>query len=349
MAYMALPCSATDEWKDFDIDRVIVIPDWEGEVTDRMLYIKDDYSTEDGVRTVKINHVDGAGMMLPSVSKKNFMIRAPYIKGLLCSFDFLRFCKEHGIEKPVLRDRYGLERDLLAEDIRIILTESMFKLAKFYDSWQAYKDAFKANNCKCGILKYEEDFFPWKDYNYQMTQTLTDFTDEEIAQYTAKTHEKLRKLASNKESMLQMLKASSVSPNPFCRAILMYPELLRDAYAREQIKSVKKRMLADAKSGAIRCENKRVYAIPDWYAVCQVIFLGIERPDGLLKNGEIACKHFRGKAKVDVLRSPHLYCEHCLRKVVDDDEIYSWFYTDGVVTSVHDLVSRVLQFDQWSN
>ena len=40
LAYVALSGSASDEWTDFDIDRCIVIPEFEGEVTGRMLYIK---------------------------------------------------------------------------------------------------------------------------------------------------------------------------------------------------------------------------------------------------------------------------------------------------------------------
>ena len=167
LAYWALGCSATDPWEDFDIDRCIVIPDWEGEVTDRMLYIKPDYTTEDCVKTVKINHVDGAGMMLPSVSLKNFMFRGPYFKGLLCVFDFLKFCEVHHV-KPVIKDRWGLEHDLVKEDVRIIFTESQFKLAKLYVSWQEYKDAFKKNNCHFGKTQYEEDYIPDKNINYQM-------------------------------------------------------------------------------------------------------------------------------------------------------------------------------------
>lgn len=77
LAYIALGNSATDPWDDFDIDRCIVIPDWESPVTGVMDYIKPDYTIERGEKTVMINHVDGAGFMLPSVSTKNFMIRLP--------------------------------------------------------------------------------------------------------------------------------------------------------------------------------------------------------------------------------------------------------------------------------
>lgn len=75
MAYTALSCSATDDWPDMDIDRCIVIKDFEAPVTGMMKYIKPDYSSEIGIQTVQINHCDGIGMMLPSVSKSNFMVR----------------------------------------------------------------------------------------------------------------------------------------------------------------------------------------------------------------------------------------------------------------------------------
>lgn len=145
-----------------------------------------------------------------------------------------------------------------------------------------------------------------------------------------------------------MLKASSTSPNPYCRALMVYPELLRDYYSRQQLKDIKKKMLYDAKSGAIKCENKRLFVIPDLYAACEFYFLHNNRPRGLLNNGEIACRSYRKRGKADVLRSPSLYIEHSINKIVDDDKIYEWFTTDAVVTSCHSLISRILQFDRRS-
>jgi len=46
-----------------------------------------------------------------------------------------------------------------------------------------------------------------------------------------------------------------------------------------------------------------------------------------------------------VLRSPHLYMEHAVRTISHDPVVYEWFYTGGVYTSCHDLISRILQFD----
>lgn len=175
LAYWSLCSSASIPWPEFDIDKAIVIPDFEGEITDRMLYIKPDYTTEDAVRTVVIDHTDGAGMILPNTTiipedlrYKNFMFRSNYFKGLLSPFDYIEFCRVHGKE-PVINDFWGLSHDLIKEDIQIIFTDSQFKLAKLYPDWQSYKDAFKKCGCKFSIAQFEEDWPPDKTYNYQMT------------------------------------------------------------------------------------------------------------------------------------------------------------------------------------
>lgn len=344
MAYLALVNSATDEWTDFDIDRCIVIPEFESEVTDRMMYIKPDYTYEIGTQTVKLDHTDGCGMMLPEISMSNFMTRGPVFKGLLCSFDYLKFCRVNNVP-AVIKDAWGLEHDLIRENIKIIFTTSQFKLYKLFNSWQEYKDKFKENGCKFCKTNYEEDFIPDTYLNYQMLQTLQDFTDDEIKKFTAKEHERIKEITKNKDAMLKALGADPESDSPYKVALHLYPELLREAYSKESLKAIRKKMILDAKSGKIRCDNKRLYAIPDFYAACQHWFCHIESPDGLLKNGEIACKIYRREKKADVLRSPHLYMEHCVRKIVHDQKIYDWFYTNGIVTSCKDLISHVLQMD----
>lgn len=344
MAYLALVNSATDEWTDFDIDRCIVIPEFESEVTDRMMYIKPDYTYEIGTQTVKLDHTDGCGMMLPEISMSNFMTRGPVFKGLLCSFDYLKFCRVNNVP-AVIKDAWGLEHDLIRENIKIIFTTSQFKLYKLFNSWQEYKDKFKENGCKFCKTNYEEDFIPDTYLNYQMLQTLQDFTDDEIKKFTAKEHERIKEITKNKDAMLKALGADPESDSPYKVALHLYPELLREAYSKESLKAIRKKMILDAKSGKIRCDNKRLYAIPDFYAACQHWFCHIESPDGLLKNGEIACRIYRRHEKADVLRSPHLYMEHCVRKIVHDQKIYDWFYTNGIVTSCKDLISHVLQMD----
>lgn len=173
LAYWSLCSSASIPWHEFDIEKVIVIPDFEAEVIDRMLYIKPDYTTEDSIRTVTINHVDGAGMYLPNASivptvlhGKNFMMRGPYHKGLLSPFDYLEFCRVNNVE-PIIKDRWGTVRNLAKENIEIIMTESQFKLAKLYNSWEEFKMFYKSCACQFVIAQFDEDWPPDKTMNYQ--------------------------------------------------------------------------------------------------------------------------------------------------------------------------------------
>lgn len=344
LAYLSLGSSATEEWTDFDIDRCIVIKEFEGPVTDRMMYIKPDYTYETSVRTVMIDHTDGCGMMLPEVSKSNFMVRSCWIKGLLGSFDFMKFCKVNNVS-PVIEDAWGKTHDLVKEKINVILTTSMFKLYKLYKSWDEYKKFFKENDCRFCRTNYEEDYIKDTTISYQMIQTCVLFSDAEIKEFTKNEHNRIENLTKDKKSMLEILKANPNSDQPYKAALALYPELLREAYTRESMKNIRKRMLLDAKSGRIRCENKRLFVLPDFYAACEYWFMGIERPKGLLAKDEVACKIFRRHDKADVLRSPHLYLEHSIQKISHDQNVYDWFYTNAIHTSVQSMISRILQFD----
>ena len=344
MAYTALPGSATDEWTDFDIDRAIVINQFKGEVTDKMMYIKPDYSYSEEVRTVEIDHTDGCGMILPKLSEINFMVRGNWCKGLLCVFDYLKFCEEKGIP-PVITDFWGQEHDLVKEDIQIIMTESMLKTAKYYPNWDAYKAEFKKCGAKFGKMNYEEEEIENTTQCYQFIQSLCDVTDEEIKALTKPEHTRIMNVTKNKNTMLKTLKADKNSDNPYKAALAYYPEMFWEGYTRGQLKDTRKRMLLDAKSGKIRMLNKRLFAIPDLYAACEFWFCHEEHPKGLLKKDEIAAKPFIDYDKADVLRSPHLYCEHALQTISHDPEVYRWFTTNGIYTSCLSMVSRILQFD----
>lgn len=345
MAYEALNSSATDVW-DFPIDKCIVVRDFEAPVTGLMDYIKPGYELERGVRTVMINHCDGCGIALPgTLPALNTMVRGPWIKGLLSTFDYMAFCRERGAP-PVIEDVWGQTHNLVLEDICVIFTESQLKLWKYYDSWEHYKSCFKKCGCHLCCTNYEEDYVDDTTINYQMLQTLIDMTDEEIEEFTRKTKQKISSLATNKQAMLRTLGADASSDNPYLAALAIFPELLRDGYAKETIKNIKRRMLLDAKSGSIVCENKRLFAIPDLYAACEFWFLGEENPNGLIPDGYVCSVLDDPGEEIDVLRSPHLYFEHAIRKVYSDEKTRKWFRTKGIYTSCHDLISRILQFDK---
>lgn len=342
MAYVGVGFSAVDPWETFNIDKAIVIDEFEADVTGDMQYIRPDYTSEFGAHTVTIDHTDGCGMMLPRVSRHNFMVRGPWVKGLLTPFDYLAFCKEKGVPASV-KDVWGTEHDLMAEDIEVIFTKSQVKLWKYYPSWEAYKAAFKEYGCSFARTNYEEDYIPDTDICYQMLQTLTDFPDEELDAFCEPSIRRIENLAHDQNAMLRTLGADESSHSPYLAALALYPELLRDGYARESLKAIKKRMILNNRSGKIRCHNKRLYVIPDMYAACEYWFCHEPHPKGLLKNGEVYCQVYANKPEVAVLRSPHLYMEWTVRKLNASEEVKKWFISGGIYTSCHDLISRILQ------
>ena len=354
LAYMALSNSATDEWREFDIDRCIVVDDFETNVEGVFDYIDEtDYSITRQTGEVPIPHTDGAGMMLPSVMTKNTMFRAPWIKGLLGIFDFRKFVEVNNYS-PIIKDIYGKEWNIIDDDIQIIFTKSQFKMAKYYSDWQSYKDAFKKYHCQAGLCNTEEDRIKNAKINYQMLQTLTNITDEEINQLVSGSVSKIMNICSSVDTMLDILGVTPYNTHPtaFQKALKIYPALLNDTYAKDVLREVKNSLLKKYRSGKLEINGKYTFLLPDFYAACEYWFGHIEQPDGLLRDKEVFCWLFRRYEKLDCLRSPHLYKEHAIRfnvanKAYEErsEKIREWFTTDGIYTSTHDLISRILQFD----
>lgn len=354
LAYMALSNSATDEWEEFDIDKSIVIDDFETNVYGTFDFVDEtDYSITRKTDYVPIPHTDGAGMVLPSLSTKNFMFRSPWVKGLLGVFDFRKFIEANNYS-PVITDIYGKEHNIIEEDIQVIFTKSQFKMYKYYDSWDEYKEAFKKYNCSAGRCNIEEDRIKNAKINYQMLQTLTNITDDEIDLLTHKSVDRISNVCSSKETMMDILGITPYNTNmtPFQKAVKIYPALLSDTYAKDVIREVKNSLLKKYRSGKLEVTGKYTFLLPDYYASCEYWFGHIEEPKGLLDDKEVFCWLFKQYDKLDCLRSPHLYKEHAIRFNVASngygervDQIREWFTTNAVYTSTHDLISKILQFD----
>ena len=357
LAYMALTNSATDVWEEFDIDKTIVIDDFETNVFGTYDLVDDaDYSIKRVTDYVPIAHTDGAGMILPNAFSKeqcNKMVRLPWIKGLLGVFDFKKFIEVNNCSS-VVKDIYGVEHNILTEDIQVIFTKSQFKLYKYYDSWNEYKSLYKRYNCTAGYTNPEEDRIKDATINYQMLQSLTDITDEEIDEIISESKNRLENICSSIDSVKSAFGATPYNQNKTAlqEAITLYPELLNDVYIRNKLKDIKDSMIKNYKAGKLQVNGKYTFILPDLYAACQHWFMGEDNPNGLLEDGEVFCWLFRKSEKVDCLRSPHLFCEHAIRHNVAwsgykyrQQKLREWFYTGAVYTSCKDLVSKILQFD----
>lgn len=387
LAYKALCNSSSVEYKNyiknklnkdikFDINKVIVVPDFEYEIKE----VEHEYiNSKFEINTVKdkslINPVvDGAGICLPSFSKNNLQFRAPWIKGLLTPFDYIKFAKVNGINKPVVKDAWGKEWDLKDHGIQIILTESQLKMRKYYESWEHYKEEFNNNKCEFSICN--EESLQAKDFrdssvSYQMIQTLYDITNEELEGISSFSKQKIKDIITaakmwtdrNKTKKEQntyknlLLSIAGINTKddykrPIHHALNLCDELLYDKYIQSTIRKKKEDFMKDARSGKLKIEGSRtVYVLPDVIAFGQHLF-DLEVTGGLDK-GEVSCKLFEEDVEFDMLRSPHLYIEHSINtnkldKIINEDRklnIKDWYKTNGVYVSINSTASFELAYD----
>lgn len=288
--------------------------------------------------------MDGCGMML---DKSTRMIRAPWVKGLLVYFPFDKFIQEKCPDgKCIVTDIYGDKHDILGEGIRYILTKSQVKLHGYYSSWEDYKQKFKENNCEVAFCNMEEDYIPNSRINYQMLQTLTDMTDEEIDKLIKPTMTEVNAIGNDYRITMKLLGATEYNKNPswFQQGLMLYPELFKDYYCRDILKQTKKSLIKHAKAGKLRVNGKYLFLSPDLYAFCEWLFLGDMNPKGLLEDGEVYTNEFCSTDELACLRSPHLYREWPIRTNKKNEETEKWFgETKCIYTSCHDLISRILQ------
>ena len=347
LAYLALNNSATEVWKDFDIDKSIVVNDFETMVEGEVDYIDEDtYEITRKQMNVPIPHTDGCGIMLDGPTR---MVRLPWVKGLLVQFPFDKFIQEKCTDgKCIVTDIYGEEHDILAEGIRYIFTKSQFKLAKYFHSWSCYKERFKNNQCEACYCNIEEPYIPKSRINYQMLQTLSDMKNNEIQCLIKQSVEEIETIGNDYQTTMRLLGATEYNKNPswFQEALMIYPELFRDQYCREILKQTKQSLVKQAKSGRLRVNGKYLFLSPDLYAFCEWLFLGEQNPKGLLEDGEVYTSEFKNGDELACLRSPHLYREWPIKKNKRNEELDRWFgMTKCIYTSCHDLISRILQFD----
>ena len=361
LAYKALTNSATDLWEDvlgqpFDIDRCIVVDDFETMVKCQVDNI--DYQTYEitpGVfEEIPIPHTDGCGMMLPSVSTKNFMVRLPWLKGLLGVFDFKRFIEENECS-TVVTDIWGTPWDIIKDDIQVIFTKSQLKMWKYYGDWFDYKKKFKDNKCEACICNIEEDKIPNAQINYQMLQTLYDATDEEIVELCRVPNRRIQNISDGLENALDFFKVKldeedNERMNWFRRALKIYPELINDPASKQDLKDLKNSLVKKFRAGRLDVQGKFTFVLPDLYAFCEWLFCKEAVPVGLLANNEVYCRIYKKHDELDCLRSPHLYIEHAIRNNVCNKKyrnqyLKDWFTTDAIYISTHDPISRILQLD----
>ena len=353
LAYNGLLLSTSFIPNDYQLtlNDCLIVPDFETIINEKVECIDhDDNSiTNISVRNedIKIPQTDGAGMFLPGVLPYSCQIRCGHIKGCVFPLDFRKFLQLDEVEgvKPsaIVSDPWGKKHDVIKENIKIILTASQVKMWKYYDSWEELKEAYNAHNKKIAINNFAEESKGWEKTGYQFNQTLDSnkLTDEKIKDLCADTLDYLNEMKTDANKIAEILSEPNLS-----NAIKAYPELIQDKYIQKKMENKFRSERREA------CGNKLIlkdslyaYICPDLFAFCEWLFCGIENPKGIIPREQVYCSKYE---VVDCLRSPHLYMEHGIRKLVKDevlDQCKEWFVGDDLVVSSHDLLCRILQFD----
>ena len=304
---------------------------------------------------VEIPQTDGAGMFLPGLLPASAQIRCGHLKGAVFPFDFRKFLMLDEVEgikpSPIIHDAWGDEHDIIKEDIQFVFTASQLKMWRYYNSWEEYKEAFHKNGMRIAINKFA-DAEP-KGYaktSYQFIQTLSaeKLTDEKIAELCADTIEYLDKMKNDLDTMI---KIASKDDDYISLALDVHKELIYDEYIQSKLESKFKSERNDARGNKLILKDSLYsYICPDLYAFCTWLFCGIKNPQGIIPRNYVYNSFYNGKSYevVNCLRSPHLYVEHGIRKLVKDDVLEkckTWFNDLDTIVSSHDLLCRLLMFD----
>lgn len=307
MAYIGLLSSASKPFVDvfgnkIDIRRVAIIKDADVIVNAVVDYVAmgEDVSHE-AARELVINAFDGHGWGRKELSNgESYTLRDAWMKAFVQAVDFKKlyaWCMANNI-KPEFVDFWGNVWKL--KNVDIILTESCFKTAKLYDSWDQYCDAHeKLGHEVCVCVREHSPRL--KGLPYQQGQTLLGNMDDALsfAQHAKSTVYKYHDCKG----------AAKLLRGAHQQAARMYPALMTESHTRRTIQEMYATKRNDMLGGRIPELGYNAFLAPDPVAFAQHLF-GLPIT-GYLKAGECYCSNCK-EGIVDVTRNPHLDNAHVL-------------------------------------
>lgn len=348
--------------------RVCVIKDFDTIVPNQKLNFI--YKDEDGnnqvkeiYKDLKLNSCDGQGLISPDMAFDwaedmhldyvpcSFVVRTAFVKGNLVTFDFKEYARENGI--TTIKDRYGTEYNI--NDIDVLLSESQFKMAKYYSSWEGYLSYHHSYHLKWGVARYNKQYDD--EYvltNYQYIQVLNLDRDDikGLVSYTTDwfknicSGNKLYSLAynigiKNPEDNLDDIINSCGSA--FTKAIVKNSNMLQDGYVQRKIYNSIKESIRQAKLGRIWVKGNYQFMISDPIAQVRSA-LGLE-VKGALQANEIYSNFWNERdydGEICLMRSPLThYSEINVERTANTDEMKKWYryIYSGIIYSIYDIAT----------
>ena len=352
-AYRALTCSGSIPVSM--PNGILVVQDCETMFKEDVILLNDEGVDEPVMEEVddyeiKLNCSDGFGLMSPELAARwsqelnlgyvagGMNTRFSWEKGMVFCFDFKEFA-EKVAHKNIVKDAWGNEVDI--NQVELVLTVSMLKLWKCYNSLEHYLQCCNENHYTFGITKVcPKELENWRGLNYQFLQSY-NLSDEQIDELIGPTinelhdviHGDYRKAIIFLRGMHVDETNAAVGKDDFVKALMIDKRMFDDPYVRRQIYDHIKRRLTDAKIGVIGVHSNYSIMSGDPYALCQSIF-GLE-VTGLLKKGEIYNRYWvdAGAERVACFRAP-MTCHNNIKRmrIANSEEIAHWYQHTGTHT-----------------
>ena len=345
-AYRALTCSGSTPVSP--PRGILLVPDCETEFFEDVITLNDEHGSEPEMEFVEnykvtLDESDGYGLMCPALAERwsqelgldyvasGMNTRFSWEKGMVFTFDFHEFA-EKVAGSYIVKDAWGNEVDI--RNVELVLTTSMLKLWKCYDSMEHYLACCRDNHYTFGIPKVcPKELENRRTTNYQFLQSYS-LTDDQIDELIKPTVDELIDVISGdyRKAILFLrgfsLSEDNVDPykTDYAAALMADPRMYRAPYVRRGIFDMIKKRIDDAKIGVITVHANYSIASGDPYALCQSMF-GLP-VTGLLKAGEIYNRYWAdvGAEEVACFRAPMSAHANIRRlKIARSEEVLYWY------------------------
>lgn len=298
-----------------------------------------------GIRDVRINAFDGAGIIHPIIAKQireiiqaneemtSIQIRGPYIKGLLHTMDYTSFYRERGITH--IKDIWGIKHSV--EEPMIILQPQMWKCSKYfkrnndYTDWEEYLKQFKKYNHCLGVAKWNfqrEQEPVYTRANYQILQDL-DLSYNDFRSLADYTIDWVNKICNDDirytYCFLGLLWDLHNPRTDYVKAILKNPEMMKEKGVRDYVVDNIRKYIDEQKCGKIYIKSTFKFLVPDLIAMMEHI--GGMEVKGCLEQNEFYQNDINGAilGKRLIERNPHICkSEHTILNGVVSEQIQKW-------------------------
>lgn len=309
-------------------------------------------------RDLEFNGFDGQSLISPEMSRiwadelgldylpSSYIIRAPYTKGQLITFDIHEFAEKIAKKKTFL-DVYGIERNV--DEIDVFISQSMFKLWDSYKSTEEFVSCCENNNLGWGVTKVSpKTDKEWCRSSYQFLQIL-DLHEKDIQKICRPTLTWLNFVSGGDISsvLLYLLGETNFKDGewfnrlePIVQALLLENGLLKDSYLIDHLNKSLSKKKNDAKMGRLYFRGSYQNLMADPYAQASWI-MGME-VQPLLREHQHYSKYWndRGVKSVTGIKSPIVHhSENNTLVLQDREDVNHWYKycTSGIIFPVNGI------------